>query len=170
MAPSAIEVFLSVDEWRAWHKGEPGVNPAFLHQQSSLLDAEVAALTLNIFHRHTDRVKMANNSETVNPIQALILTDHDKMLLTPTYRVLDMYQPFQGTRPCSARVSTPPYSFDGHSLPAVDASAALGTDGEIWSAMINLDPSHSAEVVTKPERRCIRAAAYRSHTGHAQYL
>jgi alpha-N-arabinofuranosidase len=142
------KVFIAVDEWGAWHKGEPGINPAFLYQQSSLLDAEVAALTLNILHRHTDRVKMANNSEMVNAIQAIILTDHEKMLLTPTYYIFDMYKPFQNATPFPAMVSGPEYNFEGHNLPSVDVSAARGKDGKLYLALVNLDPHRSADVAT----------------------
>jgi alpha-N-arabinofuranosidase len=147
------KVFLAVDEWGAWHKGEPGVNPAFLYQQSSLLDAEVAALTLNILHRHTDRVKMANNSEMVNAIQAIILTDHERMLLTPTYHIFDMYRPFQGALPYPATVLGPQYSFGGHDLQAVDVSVARGQDGKLYLAMVNLDPHRTANVATNLKGR-----------------
>ena len=93
---------LYVDEWGSWYDQEPGSHPGFLYQQNSLRDAEVAALTLNIFHRHTDRVKLAAIAQMVNVLQAMILTDKDKMLLTPTYHVFDMYQPFMGATPYAA--------------------------------------------------------------------
>src|SRR3546814_7104710 len=79
-------VALYVDEWGTWYDQEPGSHPGFLYQQNSLRDAEVAALTLNIFHRHTDRVKLAAIAQMVNVLQAMILTKDDKMLLTPTYQ------------------------------------------------------------------------------------
>src|SRR3546814_19707520 len=82
-------VALYVDEWGTWYDQEPGSHPGFLYQQNSLRDAEVAALTLNIFHRHTDRVKLAAIAQMVNVLQAMILTKDDKMLLTPTYHVFD---------------------------------------------------------------------------------
>src|SRR3546814_15282404 len=95
-------VALYVDEWGTWYDQEPGSHPGFLYQQNSLRDAEVAALTLNIFHRHTDRVKLAAIAQMVNVLQAMILTKDDKMLLTPTYHVFDMYVPFQGATPYPA--------------------------------------------------------------------
>ena len=76
-----------VDEWGTWHDVEPGTNPGFLYQQNTLRDALVAGLTLNIFNNHCDRVQMANIAQTVNVLQAMILTDGAKMLLTPTYHV-----------------------------------------------------------------------------------
>ena len=79
------------DEWGAWHAVEPGTNPGFLYQQNSLRDAMVAGLTLNIFNNHCDRVKMANIAQTVNVLQAMILTDGAKMVLTPTYFVYYLY-------------------------------------------------------------------------------
>src|SRR3546814_6864725 len=97
-------VALYVDEWGTWYDQEPGSHPGFLYQQNSLRDAEVAALTLNIFHRHTDRVKLAAIAQMVNVLQAMILTKDDKMLPTPTYHVFDMYVPFQGATPYPATV------------------------------------------------------------------
>ena len=101
---------LYVDEWGTWYDQEPGTHPGFLYQQNSLRDAEVAALSLNIFHRHTDRVKLAAIAQMINVLQAMILTDRAKMLLTPTYHVFDMYQPFMGATPYPASVSGPDYA------------------------------------------------------------
>ena len=86
---------LAVDEWGAWYAPAPGTNPGFLVQQNSLRDAVLAALNLNIFARHADRVRMANIAQMVNVLQAMILTDKQRMLLTPTYHVFRMYVPFQ---------------------------------------------------------------------------
>jgi alpha-N-arabinofuranosidase len=81
-----------VDEWGCWHNVEPGTNPGFLYQQNTMRDAMVAALSLNIFNRHSERVRMANIAQAVNVLQSIALTDGDKMLLTPTYHVFDLYQ------------------------------------------------------------------------------
>jgi alpha-N-arabinofuranosidase len=142
------KVALYVDEWGAGHEAEPGDKAIFQYQQSSLLDAEVAALTLNIFQRHTDRVKMSNIAQMINVVQALILTDKARMLLTPTYHVFDMYQPFQGATPYPVSVAGPHYDHGGHSLPAVDVSAAKGTDGKLYLALVNLDPNKAADIAT----------------------
>jgi alpha-N-arabinofuranosidase len=80
-------VGLIVDEWGTWYNVEPGTNPGFLYQQNTLRDAIVAGINLNIFNRHASRVKMANIAQTVNVLQAVILTDNEKMVLTPTYWV-----------------------------------------------------------------------------------
>ena len=85
-------VGLIVDEWGCWHNVERGTNPGFLYQQNTMRDALVAALTLNIFNRHCDRVVMANIAQTVNVLQAVVLTEGADMLLTPTYHVFDLYQ------------------------------------------------------------------------------
>ena len=89
------KIALVVDEWGAWYAPLPGSNPGFLVQQNSLRDAVLAALNLNIFARHADRVRMANIAQMVNVLQAMILTDKEKMVLTPTYHVFKMYVPFQ---------------------------------------------------------------------------
>ena len=92
------EVGLLVDEWGTWWDEEPGTIAGHLYQQNALRDAFVAALSLNVFHRHTDRVKMANIAQVVNVLQSMILTDQEgtgHMVLTPTYHVFEMYTPFQ---------------------------------------------------------------------------
>ena len=81
-------VNLVVDEWGTWYDVEPGTNPGFLYQQNTMRDAMVAALTLNIFNKHSDRILMANIAQTVNVLQAMILTDAEKMVLTPTFMFL----------------------------------------------------------------------------------
>ncbi len=142
------KVALYVDEWGSWYDQEPGSHPGFLYQQNSLRDAEVAALSLNIFHRHTDRVKLAAIAQMVNVLQAMILTDGDKMVLTPTYHIFDMYQPFMGATPYPASVSGPDYKFGKSRMAMVDASAARGKDGKLYLSLTNTDPNKAAHVVT----------------------
>ena len=142
------KVALYVDEWGAQHQPEPDTNPDFLYQQSTLLDAEVAALSLNIFQRHSDRVRMANIAQMINVVQALILTNGEKMILTPTYYVFDMYQPFRGGSPYPASISGPSYKYGDQATPAVDVSAVRGADGVIYLALVNLEPNKSADVIT----------------------
>lgn len=133
-------VALVVDEWGIWTDAEPGTNPAFLYQQNSLRDALIAATTLNIFNNHADRVKMAALAQTVNVLQALILTDKDKMLLTPTYHVFDLYKVHQDARSLAIRVNSPNYSFGGGAIPAVNVSASRDSSGAVHISLVNLDP------------------------------
>jgi alpha-N-arabinofuranosidase len=141
-------VALYVDEWGTWYDQEQGSTPGFLYQQNSLRDAVVAALTLNVFQRHTDRVKLAAIAQMVNVLQAMILTDGPRMLTTPTYHVFDLYQPFQGATPFPVAVETPRYRFGETDLPMVDATAARGADGKLYLALVNLDPRRPARVTT----------------------
>jgi alpha-N-arabinofuranosidase len=137
-------VALYVDEWGNWFDGEPGA-PA-LYQQNTLLDAVTAATTLNIFHRHTDRVKLTAIAQMVNVLQAMILTDGPRMVLTPTYHVFDMYRPFQGATPYPVGIASPSFTAGEVTMPMIDASAARGKDGKLWLALVNRDPRRSAEV------------------------
>ncbi len=168
----ARRVALFVDEWGLWHDPEPGSNGAFLHQQNTLRDATVAALSLNIFHRHTARVKMANIAQMVNVLQAMVLTDGPLMLLTPTYHLFDMYQPFQGATPLKLTLQTPRYRQGGIELPAVDVSGARGADGVTTLALVNLDPDRWARVLTNlaepVQGRVLTAAAMDAHNSFAQ--
>ena len=89
---------LLVDEWGTWWDEEPGTISGHLYQQNAMRDAFVAALSLNVFHKYTDRVRMANIAQIVNVLQSMILTDTKgtgHMVLTPTYHVFEMYKPFQ---------------------------------------------------------------------------
>lgn len=142
------KVGLYVDEWGTWYDPEPGSNPGFLYQQNSLRDAQVAALTLNIFHRHSDRVKLAAIAQMVNVLQAMILTKGDKMVRTPTYWVFDMYKVFQGATPYPVAIDTPDYRYGDHDVPMVDVSAAKAKDGKLYLALVNSDPHKAAHVVT----------------------
>ena len=134
------EVGIAVDEWGAWLKPLPEKPMMFLRQQNSLRDALSAAIHLNGFARHADRVRMANIAQMVNVIQAMILTDGDKMLLTPTYHVFRMYVPFQDAALVPVKLDAGTYSFGGNSVPAVDAVAAKAKDGTLWLALVNADP------------------------------
>jgi alpha-L-arabinofuranosidase len=142
------KVALVVDEWGAWYAPLPGSNPGFLVQQNSLRDAILAALNLNIFARHADRVRMANIAQMINVLQALILTDKEKMLLTPTYYVFKMYTPFQDSDLVPVAFDAGTYTHDDISLPRVDAIAAKDTSGKLWLAITNLDPNQPIEVET----------------------
>ena len=139
------KVGLYVDEWGTWYDPAPGSNPGFLVQQNSLRDAEVAALSLNIFQRHSDRVKGANIAQMINVLQAMIMTDGPKMVLTPTYHVFDMYQAFMGATPYAATTDGPDFAAG---VPMVDVMAARGKDGKLYLSLVNTDPAKPAHLVT----------------------
>jgi alpha-L-arabinofuranosidase len=142
------KVGLYVDEWGTWYDQEPGSHPGFLVQQNTLRDAQVAALSLNIFQRHSDRVKGANIAQMINVLQAMILTDKEKMVLTPTYHVFDMYQAFMGAVPYPAVVAGPDYVQGNIRVPMADVFAARGKDGKLVLSIVNTDPNHAVQVVT----------------------
>jgi alpha-N-arabinofuranosidase len=140
-------VGLLVDEWGVWHNVEPGTHPRFLYQQNALRDALVAGITLNIFNQHCDRVHMANLAQTINVLQALILTDKDKMLLTPTYHVFDMYQVHQDATLLETSVENETgYIHNGERLPQINVSASKDEAGAVHVSLCNLDPKATAEV------------------------
>jgi alpha-L-arabinofuranosidase len=140
------KVALVVDEWGGWYAPLPGSNPGFLAQQNSLRDAALAALNLNIFARHADRVRMANIAQMINVLQAMILTDKEKMVLTPTYYVYKMYVPFQDATFVPATFDAGAFTHDGITLPRIDAIAAKDKAGKLWLAVTNVDPNQSAEI------------------------
>ncbi|MCA9912684.1 MAG: alpha-N-arabinofuranosidase, partial [Anaerolineae bacterium] len=139
-------IWLIVDEWGAWYPVEPGTNPAFLYQQNSMRDAIVAALTLHIFQKYSDRVQMANLAQTVNVIQALFLTEDEKMILTPTYHVFDMFKGHQDATRLALEIETDSTTVDGYELPFVSASASRTTSGEVLLTLCNLHPNEARSV------------------------
>jgi len=140
------KVALVVDEWGAWYAPLPGSQPGFLVQQNSLRDAILAALNLNIFARHADRVRGANIAQMINVLQAMILTDQEKMVLTPTYHVFKMYVPFQGATVVPVSLGAGSYVHGDVTLPRLDALAARDAAGKLWLAVTNLDPNRPATV------------------------
>jgi alpha-L-arabinofuranosidase len=140
------KVALAVDEWGTWYDPEPNREPGFLYQQNTLRDALVAALNLNIFHHHADRVRLANIAQMVNVLQAMIQTDGPKMVLTPTYHVFAMYRPFQDAVYLPTLLSTNEYRVGAVGVPRISVSAARRAGGEVVVALVNLDPHESAEV------------------------
>lgn len=140
------KVALVVDEWGGWYAPLPGSNPGFLVQQNSLRDAILSALNLNIFARHADRLRMANIAQMVNVLQAMIMTDKEKMVLTPTYYVFKMYVPFQDSTFVPVTFDAGTYTHESISLPRVDAIAAKGKDGKLWLEITNVDPNQAAEI------------------------
>ncbi len=139
-------IALVVDEWGAWYAPLPGSNPGFLVQQNSLRDAILAVLNLNIFARHADRVRMANIAQMVNVLQAMIMTDKEKMVLTPTYHVFKMYLPFQDATFVPVAFEAGAYTHGNVTLPRVDAIAGKDTSGKLWLAITNLDPNQPVEI------------------------
>jgi alpha-N-arabinofuranosidase len=139
-------VALVIDEWGAWYAPLPGSHPGFLLQQNSLRDAVLAALNLNVFARHADRVRMANIAQMINVLQSMILTDKEKMVRTPTYYVYKMYVPFQDASFVPVSFDAGAYTHGDITLPRVDAIAAKGKDGKLWLEITNIDPNQPVEI------------------------
>jgi len=140
------KVGLVVDEWGGWYAPLPGSNPGFLVQQNSLRDAILAALNLNIFARHADRVRGANIAQMINVLQAMIITDKEKMTLTPTYYIFKMYVPFQDATFVPVTFDVGTYTHGDTSLPRVDAIAAKDAAGKLWMEITNIDPEQPVEI------------------------
>jgi alpha-L-arabinofuranosidase len=145
----AKKIGLMVDEWGTWYAGLSGVNPGFLNQQNSLRDALVAAIHLDIFSEHADRVKMANIAQMVNVLQAMILTQDDKMVLTPTYYIFDMYRSFKDATHLPLEVSAPDYTYGAYRVPSVHAAAARDKDGIVHVALTNLNPHEATALAIR---------------------
>ena len=133
------KVAMIVDEWGGWYDVEPGTNGAFLYQQNTIRDAVLAGMTLNIFHKYCERVRMANLAQCVNVLQAVVLTKEEKMLLTPTYHVLEMYNVHQDATNLPLSITSQNYTFGKESLPAVSVSASKDKAGLVHISLVNID-------------------------------
>lgn len=141
-------VALAVDEWGGWYDVEPGTNPGFLYQQNTMRDALLAGATLNIFNNYCRRVKMANLAQTVNVLQAVILTKEEKIILTPTYHVMEMYNVHHDATMLPVDVTSEKYTVDGKSLDAISCSASKDENGKIHISLVNIDinKKHNIEI------------------------
>ncbi len=142
-------VKLIVDEWGTWYDVEKGTNPGFLYQQSTMRDAIVAALTLNIFNKHADRLMMCNIAQTVNVLQSVILTDGNKMVKTPTYHVFKMYKEHQNNTLVGSYITTDKIKSKndgGKEFPQLFESASVDENGVIYSTITNTSPTKAAKI------------------------
>jgi len=153
-------VAMIVDEWGAWHAVEPGTNPRFLYQQNTLRDALVAGITLNVFNNHCDRVRMANIAQTVNVLQAMILTKDEKMILTPTYHVFEMYKVHHDATMLPVDLKCNDYQFGDEKIPALNVSASRDTSGKIHISLCNLNPKSYAKIICE-----LKGATLKNVTG-----
>lgn len=139
-------VGLIVDEWGNWHDVEPGTNPGFLFQQNTLRDALVASVNLDLFNKYCRRVKMANIAQTVNVLQAMILTKDNQMVRTPSFYVFKMYKVHHDATLLPSDIISENYSVNNESVPAVSATASKSADGKIHVTISNLNPNKALDV------------------------
>lgn len=141
------KVGMCVDEWGAWYTCEPGTNPGFLYQQNTVRDALIAGITLNIFNKHSDRVKIAALAQMVNVLQSVLLTEGDKMIKTPTYHVMHMYRHHQGAKLLESSVTgIDEIGTDEWKVPKVTESVSKDKDGIITITLNNLSIESAEEV------------------------
>jgi alpha-N-arabinofuranosidase len=153
-------IALVVDEWGGWYDVEPGTNPGFLYQQNTMRDAMIAGVTLNIFHNHSDRVRMANLAQTINVLQAVLLTNEEKMILTPTYHVMEMYNVHQDAKLLPITIKTNDYVQGDRKLPAVSCSASKDSLGATHVSLVNIDAKKVQDITVN-----FNGANYKGVTG-----
>jgi alpha-N-arabinofuranosidase len=132
-------VGLMVDEWGTWWDVEPGTNPGFLYQQNTLRDAMVAALSLNVFNKYADRIWMANIAQIVNVLQSMILTNDDRMTLTPTYHVFEMYKVHQDATYLPLDIIADSKMIRDRCIQMINASASKDKNGLMHLTLVNID-------------------------------
>lgn len=141
------KVGLVVDEWGTWYDVEEGTNPGFLYQQNTMRDAMVAALNLNLFNKFCDRVKMANIAQVVNVLQAVILTEGDQMIKTPTYHVFDLYKEHQEAELVSSSLEAEMIGEGENMIPQITESVSM-KDGKLYITLANMSLDRDAELET----------------------
>jgi alpha-L-arabinofuranosidase len=164
-----------LDEWGTWYDSAEGASQSSLLQQNSVRDAVLAALNFHVFHEFAERLRMTNIAQMVNVLQAMILTDGPRMLLTPTYHAFHLYRPFQGARRVPAVVrGAPEYRQGAQSIPKVSATAAVGSDGKLYLGLVNTHPRQSERVhvdgsspITKASGRMLTGSSLDAHNTFA---
>ena len=141
------KIALMVDEWGTWWDVEPGTNPGHLYQQNTMRDAFVAALTFNVFHKYTDRIRMANIAQIVNVLQSMILTNEKEMVLTPTYYVFEMYKVHQDATFLPMDLICDKVKVrDDRVVPIVSATASKDATGKIHISLANVDLKQNEQI------------------------
>lgn len=133
------KVKLIVDEWGSWYDVEPGTNPGFLYQQNTMRDAMIAGINLNLFNKHADRISMANIAQTVNVLQAVILTEGEKMVLTPTYHVFDLYKVHQDATLLDSYLSADLIGTEDAQIVDLYESSSIDAEGRVHITICNTD-------------------------------
>jgi alpha-N-arabinofuranosidase len=144
------KIGMVVDEWGTWYQVEPGTNPRFLYQQNTLRDALVAGITLNIFNKHSDRVRVACLAQTVNVLQAVILTEGERMLRTPTYHVMRMYRHHQGAEMLESNLTNvKTVGGEDYPAPMLHESVSVDAEGILTVTLVNLSTDEPEQVALK---------------------
>lgn len=159
------KIGMIVDEWGCWFDTESGTNPGFLYQQNTMRDALIACLTLNIFNKHCDRVKMTNIAQTVNVLQAVILTEDRHMLLTPTWYIFHMYRYHQNAQLLASTMSGEETGPEQYRVPAVSESVSMDENGHIHITLGNLSPSESRKMEIQFEEKKVKSVSGSILTG-----
>lgn len=164
------KIGLMIDEWGCWFDVEKGTNPGFLYQQNTMRDALVAAVTLNIFNKHCDRVKMANIAQMVNVLQSVILTEGNKMVLTPTYYVYKMFREHQGAELLeSSMVGTENIGEEEiYKVDNLHESVSINEDGTITITIAHLDLENSKNLTIEFLKKCPEKVEAVTLTGEMQ--
>jgi alpha-L-arabinofuranosidase len=147
------KIGLIADEWGNWHDPEPGSNPGFLVQKNTLRDALTASVYLNVFNNHCDRVKMANIAQTVNVLQAMLITQGEKMIKTPSFYVFKMYTVHHDALMLPLAVTAENYTSGEKSIPALSASASKNSAGEINITVSNVNPLKAVSTIISIDTR-----------------
>ena len=142
------QIGMIVDEWGAWYDCEPGTNPGFLYQQNTIRDALVAGVTLNIFNKHSDRVRMANIAQMINVLQSVILTDGEKMIKTPTWHIFDMYKVHQDAQLVESSIETQEIGTEEYKVPDVTESVSEDAEGRLHITLTNLSADQAVGIET----------------------
>ncbi|MFS0725246.1 alpha-N-arabinofuranosidase [Paenibacillus sp. 1P07SE] len=158
-------VAIMLDEWGTWHEAEAGTNPAFLFQQNTMRDAIVAGVSLNIFNRHSDRVRMANLAQMVNVLQAVILTEGEQMVLTPTYHVFELYKGHQGATLVESYVQQDLTGPEEALVPGLHISASEREDGKVHATVVNLSADEPREARIMLAGKAFTSASVRYISG-----
>lgn len=158
-------VGMIIDEWGTWYDVEPGTNPGFLYQQNTMRDALVAAINLNLFNENCDRVHMANLAQLVNVLQAVILTEGEKMVLTPTYHVFEMFKHHQDSMLIDSELICPNIETESGTMDSISKSVSMDKEGRLHITLANLWADKNEEIEISLGRNDIKSVKGEYITG-----
>jgi alpha-L-arabinofuranosidase len=147
-------VKLVIDEWGSWHPDGTEINKRHLYEQmGTLRDALVAALSLDTFNRHAEKVDMANIAQLINNLHSLFLADGDRFVATPSFHVYAMYRPHQGGKGVRIAVEDPDVMFKAggreQKIFRVAGSASLASPNEATLTLVHTHATLPADVLIR---------------------
>jgi alpha-N-arabinofuranosidase len=161
------KVALVMDEWGVWHSGASHMPEDCPHSPGTIRDAIVAAMMLNMFNNHCERLRVANIAMLVNALHPLYITHEDRLLRTPTSHVYEMFTVHHEATMLPLITTADrglPYDY---TMPGFNASASRDDAGRIHLTLCNVTVDSDREISCRLASGNINSARGRILTSDA---